>query len=83
MKFQNRETGSVLEPRNEAVAAQYADNDLFEIYVEAENAGERPLEKMKKPELLKLAVSMNIQAPEKATVADLIELIREAQDQQP
>ena len=38
---------------------------------------------MKKPELLKLAVSMDIQAPEKATVADLIELIREAQNQQP
>lgn len=81
MKYRNKETGFVLEPRSEVVAAQYAANELFEEYPAEEAGGERPLEKMRKAELLFLAASLGVQLPEKATNAELAELIREAREQ--
>jgi len=76
MRFRNKETGAILEPRSAIVENQLRASPLYEEY--QEKAAEKPLENMKKTELLALAKQMGLEVTEKATNAEIIALIKGA-----
>lgn len=80
MKFKNKQTGVILEPRSEMVLEQLRKSDDFDVYDGQEDAqgGEKPLAKMNKDDLLKAAQEAGIAVPDGATKADIIELIQAA-----
>lgn len=79
MKFKNKQTGVILEPRSEMVLEQLRKSDDFAPYgQEAAQGGEKPLAKMNKDDLLKAAQEAGIAVPDGATKAEIIELIQAA-----
>lgn len=79
MRFKNKETGAILEPRSAIVENQLRASSLYEEYQEkTTEKPEKPLESMKKAELLALAEQMGLEVTEKATNAELIALIKGA-----
>lgn len=80
MKFTNKQTGVILEPRSEMVLEQLRKSDDYVPYDGPDGAqgGERPLAKMNKDDLLKAAQEAGIAVPDGATKADIIELIQAA-----
>lgn len=80
MKFENKQTGTILEPRSEMVLEQLRKSEDFAVYDGQESAqgGEKPLAKLNKDELLKAAQEAGIAVPEGATKAEIIQLIQAA-----
>lgn len=80
MKFKNKQTGVILEPRSEMVLEQLRKSDDYDAYdgQEAAQGGEKPLAKMNKDDLLKAAQEAGIAVPDGATKAEIIELIQAA-----
>lgn len=80
MKFKNKQTGVILEPRSEMVLEQLRKSDDFDVYdgQEAAQGDEKPLAKMTKDDLLKAAQEAGIAVPDGATKAEIIELIQAA-----
>lgn len=80
MKFKNKQTGVILEPRSEMVLEQLRKSDDFDVYdgQEAAQGDEKPLAKMNKDDLLKAAQEAGIAVPDGATKAEIIELIQAA-----
>jgi len=78
MKFRNKETGVILEPRSAVVEDQLRNSPAFEEYQEKAASEEKPLERMNKAELLDLAAQIGVQTTEKATNAEIIALIKAA-----
>ena len=74
-------TGAILEPNSEMVAEQLRKNPSFVVYdgQEAAQGDEKPLSKMNKDELLKVAQDAEIAVPDGATKAEIVELIKAAQ----
>ncbi len=81
MKFRNKETSVILEPRSAVVENQLRNSPLYEEYQEKAVSEEKPLERMNKSELLALAAQIGVQATEKATNAEIIALIKAARGQ--
>lgn len=79
MKFKNKQTGVILEPRSEMVQEQLEKSEDFEVYDGQDDAqgGERPLSKLNKDDLLKVAQEAEIVVPDGATKADIIKLIQD------
>lgn len=79
MKFKNKQTGVILEPRSEMVQEQLEKSEDFEVYDGHDDAqgGERPLSKLNKDDLLKVAQEAEIVVPDGATKADIIKLIQD------
>lgn len=77
MKFRNKETGAILEPRSESVEQQLSDSDLFEEYSD-QGRGEKPLSRMGKAELLDEAEKMGVKVPDGAKNGEIVELIKAA-----
>lgn len=75
MKFRNKETGAILEPRSAAVESQLRASPFYEEYQE-KPVTEESLENMKKAELLALAEQIGVEVPEKATNTEIIALIK-------
>lgn len=83
MKFKNKHTGVILEPKSDMVVEQLQKNHDFVPY-ESQNAaqnGEKSLSKMNKDELLKVAHDAGIAVPGGATKAQIVELIEAAKDE--
>lgn len=82
MKFKNKQTGVILEPRSEMVLEQLQKSEDFDVYdgQDAAEGDERPLSKMNKDDLLKVAQDAGIAAPDGATKAQIIELIQAGRD---
>lgn len=82
MKFKNKQTGVILEPRSDMVLEQLQKSEDFDVYdgQEAAEGDERPLSKMNKDDLLKVAQEAGIAVPDGATKAQVIELIQAARD---
>lgn len=80
-KFKSIVTGAILEPNFEMVAEQLRKNPSFVVYdgQEAAQGDEKPLSKMNKDELLKVAQDAEIAVPDGATKAEIVELIKAAQ----
>lgn len=80
MKFKNKQTGVILEPRSEMVLEQLRKSDDFDVYdgQEAAQGDEKSLAKMNKDGLLKAAQEAGIAVPDGATKAEIIELIQAA-----
>ena len=80
-KFKSIVTGAILEPNSEMVAEQLRKNPSFVVYdgQEAAQGDEKPLSKMNKDELLKVAQDAEIAVPDGATKAEIVELIKAAQ----
>jgi hypothetical protein len=80
-KFKSIVTGVILEPNSEMVAEQLRKNPSFVVYdgQEAAQGDEKPLSKMNKDELLKVAQDAEIAVPDGATKAEIVELIKAAQ----
>lgn len=81
MKFKSKITGAILEPKSEMVIEQFQKSSDYEIY-DSQNAAqsdEKPLSKMNKDELLKVAQDAEIAVPDGATKAEILELIKAAQ----
>lgn len=80
MKFKNKQTGVILEPRSEMVLEQLQKSEDFDVYdgQDAAESDERPLSKMNKDDLLKVAQDAGIAVPDGATKAQIIELIQAA-----
>lgn len=80
MKFKNKQTGVILEPRSEMVLEQLQKSEDFDVYdgQDAAEGDERPLSKMNKDDLLKVAQDAGIAVPDGATKAQIIELIQAA-----
>ena len=80
MKFKNKQTGVILEPRSDMVLEQLQKSEDFDVYdgQEAAEGDERPLSKMNKDDLLKVAQEAGIAVPDGATKAQIIELIQAA-----
>lgn len=84
MKFRNKATGAILEPAVELVEQQLAKNPMYEVVdgkappAGGNNAGggDKPLEKMKKADLLKMAQDMGLDVAESMTVPKLVEAIK-------
>lgn len=74
-KFKSIVTGAILEPNSEMVAEQLRNYDGQE----AAQGDEKPLSKMNKDELLKVAQDAEIAVPDGATKAEIVELIKAAQ----
>ena len=78
MKFINKRTGVILEPRSRMVddqlrkSAEYAPDEPQKAAAE----GEKPLVKMNKAELLEVAQAAGIAVPDDATKAQIVELIQ-------
>ena len=74
-------TGAILEPNSEMVVEQLRKNSSFIVYdgQEAAQGDEKPLSKMNKDELLKVAQDAEIAVPDGATKAEIVELIKAAQ----
>lgn len=77
MKFINKSTGVILEPKSDMVIEQLQKSADFTVFedVPAEQE-EKPIGKMNKDELTAYAGNAGIQVPEGATKADIIELIK-------
>lgn len=82
MKFKNKQTGVILEPRSEMVLEQLQKSEDFDVYdgQDAAEGDERPLSKMNKDDLLKVAQDAEIAVPDGATKAQIIELIQAGRD---
>ena len=78
MKFINKRTGVILEPRSRMVedqllkSAEYAPDEPQK----AADEGKKPLAKMNKAELLETAQAAGIAVPDDATKAQIVELIQ-------
>ena len=81
MKFKSIVTGAILEPNSEMVIEQLRKNSSFVVHdgQEAAQGDEKPLSKMNKDELLKVAQDAEIAVPDGATKAEIVELIKAAQ----
>ena len=77
MKFKNKQTGAILEPKNEMVLNQLRKSEDYTPYdgQDAAQDGPKPLSKMNKGELL-AAQAAGIDVPDGATKDDIIELIQ-------
>lgn len=78
MKFKNKQTGVILEPKNEMVQEQLRKSEDYTPY-DGKNAGQggqKPLSKMNKDELLAAAQAAGIDVPDGATKDAIIELIQ-------
>lgn len=78
-KFKSIVTGAILEPNSEMVAEQLRKNPSFVVYdgQEAAQGDEKPLSKMKQG---RVAQDAEIAVPDGATKAEIVELIKAAQD---
>lgn len=79
MKFKNKHTGVILEPKSDMVTEQLQKSEDYEPY--DDNAGqgsEKALQKMNKDELLAKAQEAGIAVPDGATKAEIVELIKAA-----
>lgn len=78
MKFINRRTGVILEPRSPIVEDQFRKSPDYTPYEpqKAEDGAEKSLAKMNKAELLEAAQAAGIAVPDDATKAQIIELIQ-------
>lgn len=80
MKFINRSTGVILEPRSPVVEDQLRKSAEYAPYDDqkAADGGDKPLSKMSKAELLEAAQAAGIAVPDDATKAEIVELIQAA-----
>ena len=79
MKFINKNTGAILEPSCDMVTEQLRKDPSYKEYIpQEEPAEEKPLSKLKKDELLKVAQDAGIAVPDGATKAQIVELIEAA-----
>lgn len=78
MKFKNKRTGAILEPKNEMVLEQLRKSEDYTPYdgKDAGQGGPKPLSKMNKDELLAAAQAAGIDVPDGATKDAIIELIQ-------
>ena len=78
MKFINKRTGVILEPRSRMVEDQLRKSAEYAPYepLKAADEGEKPLAKMNKAELLETAQAAGIAVPDDATKAQIVELIQ-------
>lgn len=77
MKYINKSTGVILEPKSEMVIEQLQKSADFAVFEEVQaEQEEKPIGKMNKDELTAYANNAGIQVPEGATKADIIELIK-------
>lgn len=76
MKYRNKDTGVILEPRSKEVEEQLKKNESFEEY--SGKAEEKPLSRMNKEELLEKAESLELEVSESATNAEIAEQIKNA-----
>lgn len=78
MKFINKRTGVILEPRSRMVEDQLRKSAEYAPYEprKAADEGEKPLAKMNKAELLEVAQAAGIAVPDDATKAQIVELIQ-------
>lgn len=78
MKFKNKQTGAILEPKNEMVLEQLRKSEDYTPYdgKDAGQNGPKPLSKMNKDELLAAAKAAGIDVPDGATKDAIIELIQ-------
>ena len=78
MKFINKRTGVILEPRSRMVEDQLRKSAEYAPYEpqKAADEGEKPLAKMNKAELLETAQAAGIAVPDDATKAQIVELIQ-------
>lgn len=77
MKFINKSTGVILEPKSDMVIEQLQKSADFTVFEEVQaEQEEKPIGKMNKDELTAYANNAGIQVPEGATKADIIELIK-------
>lgn len=78
MKFKNKQTGVILEPKNEMVQEQLRKSEDYTPYdgKAAGQGGQKPLSKMNKDELLAAAQAAGIDVPDGATKDAIIELIQ-------
>lgn len=78
MKFINRRTGVILEPRSPIVEDQLHKSAEYTPYdaQKAEDGAEKSLAKMNKAELLEAAQAVGIDVPDDATKAQIIDLIQ-------
>lgn len=80
MKFKRLSNGVILEPKSPMVEEQLRKKPSFVAYDGQEDvkSDEKPLSKMNKDELLKVAQDAEIAVPEGATKAEIVELIKAA-----
>ena len=78
MKFINRRTGVILEPRSRMVEDQLRKSAEYTPYdaQKASDGAEKPLAKMNKAELQEPAQAAGIPVPDDATKAQIVELIQ-------
>ena len=78
MKFKNKQTGAILEPKNEMVLDQLRKSEDYTPYdvKDAGQNGPKPLSKMNKDELLAAAQAAGIDVPDGATKDAIIGLIQ-------
>ena len=78
MKFKNKQTGAILEPKNEMVLDQLRKSEDYTPYdgKDAGQNGQQPLSKMNKDELLAAAKAAGIDVADGATKDAIIELIQ-------
>lgn len=79
MKYRNKETGAILEARSEIVEKQLAIDKRFEEYTGT--AGDKPITRMNKDELLTKAAELGLTVPDGASNDDIRELIKAASGQ--
>lgn len=78
MKFINKRTGVILEPRSRMVEDQLRKSAEYAPYEPqaAADGAEKSLAKMNKAELLEVAKEVGIAVPDDATKAQIVELIQ-------
>ena len=78
MKFKNKQTGAILEPKNEMVLDQLRKSEDYTPSggKDAGQNGPKPLSTMNKDELLAAAQAAGIDVPDGATKVAIIELIQ-------
>lgn len=78
MKFINKRTGVILEPRSRMVEDQLRKSAEYAPYEPqaAADGAEKSLAKMNKAELLEVAQEVGIAVPDDATKAQIVELIQ-------
>lgn len=76
MKFKNKQTGVILEPKSPMVEDQLQKSPDFEAF--EEQPAKKPLSKMKVDELLEVAQEAGIEIPEGAKKDDIVDLIKAA-----
>lgn len=78
MKFINKRTGVILEPRSRMVEDQLRKSAEYAPYEpqKAADGAEKSLAKMNKAELLEAAQAAGIAVPDDATKAQIVELIQ-------